>query len=64
MTIEKQKLLKGKIIIALHEVLGRKPTEEEIKRYYVAARVLYSSIIPAFFERQKIKRELHQLSLV
>jgi len=55
MTEQKAKVIKGRVIIALHEQLGRKPTQQEIERYSLAARVLYSTIVPAFFERQQLK---------
>ena len=64
MTEKKKRILRGRIILALHEELGRKPTQAEIERYFRAAKVLYSTIIPAFFERQKQKRQLRQLPLV
>jgi hypothetical protein len=63
MTEHKAKILKGRIIIALHEVLGRRPTNAEIERYYRAARVLYTTIIPTYLERQQMKRETRQISL-
>lgn len=60
----KKEILKGKIIIALNEELGRKPTDNEIDRYFLAARVLRRSIIPAFFEKQQALRNIHQMSLL
>ena len=60
----KAKIIKGRVIIALHEVLGRRPTPKEVAVYYRAARVLYSIIVPAFFERQKLKRKHGQMPLV
>lgn len=63
MTEKKKRILKGRIIVALHEELGRKPTPAEIERYFRAAKVLYSTIVPAFFERQKQKRDIRQLRI-
>jgi hypothetical protein len=46
MTEQQRKLIKGRVILALHEVLERKPTGEEIERYFRAAQVLYTALRP------------------
>ncbi len=56
MTDQKQKLLKAKITVALLDELGRKPTEQEVSRYFVAAKVLYKAVLGLHFERQQQKR--------
>ncbi len=56
MTDQKKKLLKAKISIALLDELGRKPTEQEVTRYFVAAKVLYKAVLGLHFERQQQKR--------
>jgi len=63
MTEQKAKLIKGRVILALHDELGRKPTPQEIERYYRAARVLYSTIVPAFFERKAQKNRVRQMRM-
>ena len=52
----KKKLLKAKISLALLDELGRKPTEQEVERYFLAARVLYKAVLGLHFERQQQKK--------
>ena len=52
----KKKLLKAKISLALLDELGRRPTEQEIERYFLAARVLYKAVLGLHFERQQQKK--------
>jgi hypothetical protein len=48
----KKRLLKSKITLALLDELGRKPTENEIERFTLAARVLYKAVLGLHFERK------------
>jgi hypothetical protein len=41
-----KKILKGRVIVALHETLGRKPTTEEINTHYKTAEILHATIMP------------------
>ena len=52
----KKKLLKAKISLALLDELGRRPTEQEVERYFLAARVLYKAVLGLHFERQQQKK--------
>ena len=53
---QKKKLLKAKISLALLDELGRRPTEQEVERYSLAARVLYKAVLGLHFERQQQKK--------
>lgn len=52
----KKRLLKAKISVALCDELGRVPTEKEIERFTMAARVLYKAVLGLHFERKARKR--------
>jgi hypothetical protein len=41
---QQRKLLKAKIALALFDELGRRPTEQEVAKFYLAARVLIKVI--------------------
>jgi hypothetical protein len=56
MTDQKKKLLKAKISLALRTVLRRKPTEQEIEKYTIAAEVLYTAVLGVHFERKQQKK--------
>ena len=62
MTEQRRKLLKAKIATALLTELGRKPTSNEIERFYLAARVLYTAVLGLHFERKQ-QKELGQLPI-
>jgi hypothetical protein len=62
LTDTKKKLLKAKVSLALLDELGRRPTEQEVERFTLAARVLYKAVLGLHFER-KIQKERHQLAL-
>lgn len=53
---KRKKLLKAKISLALRDELGRKPSEQEVDRYYFAARVLYKAVLGTHFERKEQKK--------
>jgi hypothetical protein len=52
----KKKRLKAKISLALLDELGRRPTEQEVERFSLAARVLYKAVLGTHFERQQQKK--------
>jgi hypothetical protein len=54
---EKKRLLKAKISLALRDELGRRPTDAEIERYTLAARVLYKAVLGLHFERKEQKQK-------
>ncbi len=56
MTDKKKKILKSKITLALLDELGRKPTEQEIERFFLAARILYKAVLGTHFERKEQKK--------
>ena len=56
MTEQKKKWLKARIAVSLFYVLGRRPTEQEIERFFIAAQVLYTTVLGVHFERQEQKR--------
>lgn len=57
MTEQKRKLLRAKIASALLLELGRKPTNDEVNRFFLAARVLYTAVLGLHFERRKQEKE-------
>jgi hypothetical protein len=50
MTEQKKKLLKAKVALALRDELGRRPTDQEIEKFTLAARVLYKAVLGLHFE--------------
>jgi hypothetical protein len=62
MNDQKKRLLKAKIAVALLEELGRKPTEQEVERYWLAARVLFKAMLGMHVE-QKAHRANGQLAI-
>jgi hypothetical protein len=62
MTADKKRLLKAKISLALLEELGRQPTQVEIERFTLAARVLYTAVLGLHFAR-KVQKQKGQLAL-
>ena len=57
MTTDKKRLLKARVSLALLNELGRRPTESEIERYTLAARVLYTAVLGLHFEHKAQKRK-------
>jgi hypothetical protein len=53
---QKKKLLKAKIVVALHDELGRVPKKEEIEQVFLLARVLYKAILGLHYKRQEQKQ--------
>jgi hypothetical protein len=62
MTEQKKRLLKAKISLALHDELGRRPTQLEVERYTRAACVLYKTILGLHYER-KAQKDSGQLAI-
>ena len=55
-TEQKKKLLKAKFAVALHDELGRVPTEEEIDQVFLLARVMYKAVLGLHFKRKEQKK--------
>ncbi len=55
-TEQKKKLLKAKIAVALHDELGRVPTEDEINNVFLLARVMYTAVLGLLYRRQEQKK--------
>lgn len=56
-TVDKQKiLLKAKIALALHDELGRVPTEKEINDIFLLTRVMYKAVLGLHYRRQEQKK--------
>ena len=53
---QKKRLLKAKIAVALHDELGRVPTEEEINNIFLTTRVMYKAVLGLHFKRQEQKK--------
>jgi hypothetical protein len=53
---KKQKLLKAKIAVALHDEYGRVPTEQEIDSVFHLTRVMYKAVLGLHYKRQKQKK--------
>ena len=62
MTEQEKRLLKAKIALALRDEFGRRPTEQEIEKFTLAARVLSKTVLGLHFER-KVQKEKGQLAL-
>jgi hypothetical protein len=56
-TEQKQKLLKAKIAVALHDELGRVPKTEEIDQVFLLARVMYKAVLGLHYQRQQQKKD-------
>lgn len=56
MTDQTKRLLRAKITLALHYELGRQPTEAEVNRFTLAARVLYKAVLGVHYGRRLQKR--------
>ena len=53
---QKKRLLKAKIAVALHDELGRIPTEEEINNIFLTTRVMYKAVLGLHYKRQEQKK--------
>jgi hypothetical protein len=48
--------LKAKIAVALHDELGRVPTEKEINDVFLLTRVMYKAVLGLHYKRQEQKK--------
>jgi hypothetical protein len=55
-TEQKNRLLKAKIAVALHDELGRVPKEQEINHVFMLTRVMYKAVLGLHFKRQEQKK--------
>lgn len=53
---KKQRLLKAKIAVALHDEYGRVPTADEINQVFHLTRVMYKAVLGLHYRRQEQKR--------
>lgn len=53
---QKKRLLKAKIAVALHDELGRVPTEEEINNIFLTTQVMYKAVLGLHYKRQEQKK--------
>jgi hypothetical protein len=53
---KKQRLLKAKIAVALHDELGRVPSEKEINDVFLLTRVMYKAVLGLHYRRQEQKK--------
>lgn len=54
---QKNKLLKAKIAVALHDELGRVPKEDEINQVFLLTRVMYKAVLGLHFKRKEQKKQ-------
>ena len=52
---QKQKLLKAKVAVALHNETGKVPTREQIEHVTLLARVLYKAVLGVHFKRKELR---------
>jgi hypothetical protein len=55
-TEQKEKLLKAKIAVALHDELGRVPKQKEIEQVSLLTRVMYKAVLGLHYKRQEQKK--------
>lgn len=55
-TDKKKRLLKAKIAVALHDELGRVPSEKEINDVFLLTRVMYKAVLGLHYRRQEQKK--------
>jgi hypothetical protein len=53
---QKNRLLKAKIAVALHDELGRVPKQEEIEQVFTLTRVMYKAVLGLHFKRKEQKK--------
>jgi hypothetical protein len=53
---QKNRLLKAKVAVALHDELGRVPKQEEIEQVFMLARVMYKAVLGLHFKRKEQKK--------
>ncbi len=52
----KQRLLKAKIAVALHDEFKRVPTTEEIESVFHLTRVMYKAVLGLHYKRREMER--------
>ncbi len=55
-TEQKQRLLKAKIAVALHNELGRVPTQKEIEQVFLLTKVMYKAVLGLHYKRKEQKQ--------
>ena len=55
-TEQKQRLLKAKIAVALHNELGRVPKQEEIDQVFLLTKVMYKAVLGLHYKRKEQKQ--------
>lgn len=53
---QKNRLLKAKIAVALHDELGRVPKQEEIEQVFALTKVMYKAVLVLHFKRKEQKK--------
>jgi hypothetical protein len=53
---QKNRLLKAKIAVALHDELGLVPNQEEIEQVFLMAKVMYKAVLGLHFKRKEQKK--------
>ena len=53
---QKNRLLKAKIAVALHDELGRVPKAEEIEQVFLRAKVMYKAVLSLHYKRKEQKK--------
>jgi hypothetical protein len=59
---QKNRLLKAKIAVALHDELGRVPKQEEIDQVFLMAKIMYKAVVGTHFKR-KVRKKNGQLAI-
>ncbi|MGE5530589.1 MAG: hypothetical protein ACM3VW_00560 [Bacteroidota bacterium] len=59
---QKKRLLTAKIAVALHDELGRVPTQQEIEQVFLLTRVMYQAVL-GLHDRRKEQRHTGQLTI-
>ena len=52
----KNRLLKAKIAVALHDELGRVPKTEETEQVFLMAKVVYKAVLGLHYKRKEQKK--------
>ncbi len=55
-TEQKKRLLKAKIALALHNELGRVPTQKEIEQVFLLTKVMYKAVLGLHYKRKEQKQ--------
>jgi hypothetical protein len=53
---KRNRLLKAKIAVALHDEYGRVPTADEINKVFHLTRVMYKAVLGLHYRRQEQKK--------